>query len=273
MSRSDSNHIYNAHIIMKSVDLIIFEGFQIRVIICMLKIGEELHDNICQILASTYMTLGVLSKSVKPEGIQLFHQCREYINLATNETRNLSHRLAPAFFNDSTLKEAFAVLLNNSNVEKKYSISLYFDKEFDKINLSRELQLNLYRILQEELRNIFKYAQCKNIEVDLILKNGKIKMRISDDGIGFDKTAVKGGIGFANMKRRMELNSGKFQVFSSPGNGCELEIDIPLKAENLREPKENGKIESIIFHPNSKEGIESLIGKKTLWGINQISGR
>jgi PAS domain S-box-containing protein len=214
------------------------------------EIGAELHDNICQILASTHITLGVLSKSVNPDGMQLFNQCREYINLATKEIRNLSHRLAPAFFNDSTLEEALAILLNNANVEKKYAISLYFDKGIEKINLGRDLQLNLYRILQEQLRNIVKYADCKNIEVDLIVKNGKIKMRINDDGIGFDVNTVKGGIGFANMKRRVELNSGTFHVFSSPGNGCELEIDIPLKEENQRESGENKKI-TIDYTPAS----------------------
>lgn len=206
------------------------------------EIGAELHDNVCQILATTHITLGVLSKSVNPPGMELFQQCRSYINLATQEIRNLSHRLAPAFFNDSTLEEALAVLLNDSNIEKKYDISLYFDKEIRKINLSRDLQLNVYRILQEQLRNITKYAKCKNIEVDLIAKNGKIKMRIIDDGIGFDVNAVKGGIGFANMKRRVELFSGKFHIFSSPGNGCELEIDIPLKTEDLPEVKKTGRV-------------------------------
>jgi PAS domain S-box-containing protein len=201
------------------------------------EIGAELHDNICQILASTHISLGVLAKSVKPGGMELFQQCRDYINLATQEIRNLSHRLAPAFFNDSTLEEAFEILLNNANIEKKYNASLYFDEAVEKANVSRELQLNLYRILQEQLRNILKYADCKNIEVDLIVKNNKIKMRVADDGVGFDVNAVKGGIGLSNMKRRVELFCGRFDVYSSAGNGCELVIDIPLRPENLDEEK------------------------------------
>ena len=195
------------------------------------EIGAELHDNICQILASTHITLGVLSKSVNADGLQLFDQCRQYIRLATQEIRNLSHRLAPAFFNDSTLEEAFAVLLDNMNVEKKYKVSLYFDQSLEEKNVSRDLQINLYRILQEQLRNIIKYSNCKNIEVDLIVKNDKIKMRIADDGVGFDINEVKGGIGLSNMKRRAQLFCGKFHIFSSPGNGCELEVDIPLKGD------------------------------------------
>jgi len=126
-------------------------------------------------------------------------------------------------------------------ISKKSTKSLY-DKEIEKINLSRDLQLNLYRIVQEQLRNIIKYADCKKIEVDLIIKNGEIKMRIMDDGIGFDVNAVKGGIGLSNIRRRAELFSGRFDIFSSPGNGCELEIDIPLKTENLREVKKTVRL-------------------------------
>jgi len=199
------------------------------------EIGAELHDNICQILASTLITLGVLRKSINPCGMDLFKQCKEYITLATQEIRNLSHRLAPAFFNDSTLEEAFGVLLNNSNLENKYNITLYFDEAVEKAHISRDLQLNLYRILQEQLRNILKYAHCKKIEVDLIVKNKKLKMRIADDGVGFDVNAARNGIGLSNLKRRVELFYGKLHIFSSPGNGCELVIDIPLKHDNLNE--------------------------------------
>jgi signal transduction histidine kinase len=201
------------------------------------EIGAELHDNICQILASTHISLGVLAKSVNPCGMELFQQCKDYINLATQEIRNLSHRLAPAFFNDSTLEEAFGILLNNANIEKKYNVTLYFDEAINLLNINRDLQLNLYRILQEQLRNILKYAQCKNIEVDLLISNNKIKMRIADDGVGFDINAGKGGIGLSNMKRRVELFDGRFGVYSSPGNGCELVIDIPLKIENMVKEK------------------------------------
>lgn len=208
------------------------------------EIGAELHDNICQILASTHISLGVLSKSVNKSGMELFEQCREYISLATQEIRNLSHRLAPAFFNDSTLEEAFQILLKNCNVENKYIVSLFFHPAIDELNINRDLQLNLYRILQEQLRNILKYADCKTIEVDLILNNDKIKMRIADDGVGFDPNAVKGGIGLSNMRRRTELFGGEFTIFSSPGNGCELVIMIPLKPENL-----NSKTEKTSLSP------------------------
>src|SRR5690242_444859 len=201
------------------------------------EIGAELHDNICQILATTHISLGVLKKSISANGMDLFQQCRNYISLATQEIRNLSHRLAPSFFNDSSLEEAFNILLKNINIENKYEISVYFDPSIQKLNINHDLQLNLYRILQEQLRNILKYAKCKRIEIDLIQHNNYLKMRVSDDGIGFDVHAVKGGIGISNMRRRTELFEGKFELLSSPGEGCQLIISIPLKAENLNSKK------------------------------------
>ncbi len=193
------------------------------------EIGGELHDNVCQILATSQMSLGMLRKSLDSSAIPLFNRSNEYIALATEEIRNLSHRLAPAFLNDSTLEEAFEMLLKTSNIEGKYQTSLYFDKEFDKANIDQDLQLNLYRILQEQLRNIFKYAKGSIIEVDVVVNKKRLKMRVFDNGVGFDVGAVKRGIGLSNMRRRVELFMGRFEIFSSPNGGTEIMIDIPLQ--------------------------------------------
>jgi PAS domain S-box-containing protein len=195
------------------------------------EIGAELHDNVCQILATSQMSLGMLKQSLTSSAMPLFDQSNNYITLAIQEIRNLSHQLAPAFINNSTLESAFEMLLGDANIEEQYNITLYFDKDFEKAGIDKELQLNLYRILQEQLRNILKYAGGANIEVDVLINKNKLKMRISDDGAGFEVAKVKGGIGLSNMKRRVELFSGKFEIFSSPGNGCEIIIDIPLHNE------------------------------------------
>ena len=99
------------------------------------EIGSELHDNVCQILATSYLSLGRLKESLKPSALPLFDDCREYIDLATQEIRNLSHRLAPAFFNNSTLEEAFEMLLNTFKTEDQYKTSLYFDKEIGRAHV------------------------------------------------------------------------------------------------------------------------------------------
>jgi PAS domain S-box-containing protein len=200
------------------------------------EIGGELHDNVCQILAASQISLGMLNYSVPEERSRLLERCKDHIKMALDEIRNLSHRLAPAFFDNSNLDEAFETLFDTFNLNEHTRVVLHFDNSVKKYPLSMEVQLNLYRILQEGLRNILKYAQATIIEVDVLIYNGKLKMQIKDNGVGFDTGTAKNGIGLSNMKRRAELFSGKFEIKSSPGTGCSIIVEIPLAKTTTPEP-------------------------------------
>ncbi len=196
------------------------------------EIGGELHDNVCQILAAAKMSLGMLKRSLDPSATGLYNQSQDAIILATEEIRNLSHRLAPAFFNNTSLQESFESLIRTFNLDDSYRISFYIDEQMEKYPVNRDVQLNLYRILQEQLRNIMKYAKGTVVEIDVLLHNDKLKLRIADNGVGFNVNEVKSGIGLSNMKRRAELFAGKIQIESSPGKGCEVLVTIPANEIN-----------------------------------------
>jgi len=132
----------------------------------------------------------------------------------------------------NSLPDAFETLLESINIHNRYSISLSFD-EFDDGSISDELQLNLYRILQEQLNNILKYSEATSIEVEVMQTYEQISMRTYDDGKGFDMATVKKGIGISNIKKRTELFSGQFKLNSSPGKGCEIVIEIPISSAVL----------------------------------------
>jgi signal transduction histidine kinase len=192
------------------------------------EIGSELHDNVCQILAATGISLSRLKNSLKGPELELYDQSSKGIRIATEEIRNLSHRLAPAFFDNTTLEEAFEGLLKSFNVRSICKVYMHFDFCERSQRLNTDLQLNLYRILQEQLRNILKDAECSAIEITVSVCRQRLKMRIADNGKGFDLHSAKGGIGLANMKRRAELFGGKMHVRSSPGNGTEIIVDVPV---------------------------------------------
>jgi two-component system sensor histidine kinase UhpB len=193
------------------------------------EIGAELHDNICQILATGQLSLELLSDHVPESSHKWLHKTKEHINLALNEIRKISHRLAPAFFEEATLEHAIAKLLSNFNQKKQFTIHFNFDESISELHLKTELQLNLYRIVQEQLNNILKYAKATTVNVGLSTAKGHIILSISDNGVGFDTSTTEKGIGLSNMKRRSELFSGEFDIQSSPGNGCELTISIPMQ--------------------------------------------
>jgi signal transduction histidine kinase len=96
------------------------------------------------------------------------------------------------------------------------------------LHLKTDIELNLYRIVQEQLNNILKYAKASVINIEMSTVKNKLFLSISDNGIGFDTVSTEKGIGLSNMKRRAELFSGSFEIFSFPGKGCEVAIYIPL---------------------------------------------
>jgi PAS domain S-box-containing protein len=192
------------------------------------EIGAELHDNVCQILASSKLSLDMLKDGVPETNIKWLIKSQHFINLALDEIRNLSHRLAPSTFGNSNLGETFSELLLNINFENQYVTNL--SVEFDEVNykLSNDLQLNLYRIAQEQLRNIIRHSKATKIEIKIYIEKEFLKMEISDNGIGFDESKMKKGIGLANIKRRIELFNGEMQVITAINNGFNLVAIIPL---------------------------------------------
>jgi len=192
------------------------------------EMGTELHDNVCQILASSQLSLEMLKEKIPAESIQWFDKSKQFINMALEEIRNISHRLAPAFFGSSSLEESFHELLKDMNLTNSQKVNMLLHFENEQESLHQDIQLTLYRILQEQLRNIVKYAQSDKIEIELHSSEHQLHFHITDNGVGFEMDKVKKGIGFANIKRRAELLNGSMEVVSSPGNGCSLQVIIPI---------------------------------------------
>ncbi len=188
------------------------------------EIGGELHDNVCQLLATSIMSLGMLRNTEHESYKSFYESTNNYINMAIEEIRNLSHRLAPVFFDDDTFEIAITSLVNSFNMAGKFDVLIDYDKKLSAKPMHRDLQLNLYRILQEQLRNISKYAQASRIMVSLQLKDAELELAISDNGIGFSPEKVRTGIGMANMKRRAELFGGNFFLDTAPGKGCTVRV-------------------------------------------------
>ncbi len=195
------------------------------------QIGMELHDNVNQLLSATllYLGLAVTSNNEGKEITETVNYCKDFINEAIAENRRLSHRLAPCAKDEVSLKEVIESLVKPMSVTNQFAIEL-FVQEFDEELVSGELQINIYRIVQEQLNNIIKYAKAKKVKINVFLTKTEINLSIIDDGIGFNPDDLKTGIGLGNIKRRTEMFAGKLIINSSAGNGCELIVTLPLNA-------------------------------------------
>jgi len=191
-------------------------------------IGQELHDNVNQLLASSLLTIGEIKhyRNNEDKIEEYVEITKSHIHAALNEIRKLSHELVPATFDGATLKDIFESLLQEINIKNQFVINFQFDEKINAL-VCADLQINLYRILQEQVRNILTYANAKAINLTVCCKGDVVIMRTVDNGIGFDSKKVKAGIGLNNMNRRVESFGGIFSIKSQPGKGCEIIIEIP----------------------------------------------
>ena len=196
-----------------------------------MQIGLELHDNVNQILCGALLSLGIIKELPAKRSPEFVNKAKDYISNAIKEIRSLSHRLSPVSFDSISFKVAVEDLIDAVNILSPYTVSLEFDN-FDFAD-ETDLKLNLYRILQEQLNNITKYSEADRLEIHFSLVGNTVKFRIYDNGKGFDINAERKGIGINNIKMRTESFGGKFSLNTSPGNGCEIIILIPLKNKRV----------------------------------------
>ena len=198
------------------------------------QIGFELHDNINQILTGCLLNLGTIKNSSPERAAELVEKSKEYILMAINETRKLSHRLAPSFSDNHSIKKSFEELIQVMNVNNQFTTKLHFDN-FSNPDISYNVNLNLYRILQEQLTNIVKYSKATIVEISIKIKDNHIVMRTFDNGIGFKPSAANMGIGLSNMKKRIQVLSGTFNLNTAPGKGCEIIVSLPVENKTKNE--------------------------------------
>jgi len=187
-------------------------------------LGMELHDNINQILSSVNLRLGYYLD--EPENNRaILEDCQRSLETAIREIRSLSHRMVMPAFSEKSLRGELAELIEH------YIPALSIKLEVGKLNEKRiphQVKEALYRIIQEQLSNVHKYAKTSEVQVRLSMDTGAVALVIIDNGVGFDPRMKRKGIGISNIYHRAESFDGKAEIISRPGSGCILTVKIPL---------------------------------------------
>lgn len=190
------------------------------------EIGRELHDNINQILTTTkmYLDMALAEADIREELMLKSHQ---NISSAIEEIRILSKSLVPPSLGDIGIKEALTEMINNLNLSQKIDIR-FRTSGLNKAQINSNVQLTVFRIVQEQVSNILKHSKATEAEVKVSVTKNDLTVTITDNGIGFDTRKRGKGIGLMNITSRAEVHNGSVEVISAPGNGCTLRISIPL---------------------------------------------
>lgn len=187
------------------------------------KIGTELHDSVNPLLAIAKVYLELIFPKTEKE-IFAKEQIAGLLITAIENVRNVSSELAICERMNECIIHLISELIEKIEGINLFKIQFKHCIEKNTTALSSYLKLVIYRIIQEQLNNIIKHSKAQHVLVNLYCAAGKIKLLISDDGIGFNTAIHNKGIGFQSMAKRIRQFDGLMKIKSAPGKGCSLSI-------------------------------------------------
>ncbi|MFJ7362992.1 sensor histidine kinase [Peribacillus frigoritolerans] len=192
------------------------------------RLARELHDSVSQQLFAASMFMSAITESqsdMEKTEMKQFKVVEEMIHQSQLEMRALLLHLRPVALKGKSLYEGMKELL----LELAQKVTMDINWKMEPVTLDKGIEDHLFRILQESISNTLRHAKANSLEVLLIVRDGMIILRITDDGIGFNVEESKtGSYGLQNMHERAVELGGTMQIVSVPNKGTKLEVKIPL---------------------------------------------
>lgn len=194
------------------------------------RMALHLHDGIGTLLSAINMNINVLKdfKHNENQFSNVLTKTKSILDDAITDVRDLSHQIMPNMLIKNSLSNALRDLIEKTN-SPKLKIILNIDGLKDDID--QNIQVVIYRIIQECINNIIKHADAQSVKISIFQDDKSIKIKIIDDGKGFDplaQTAKSEGMGLENIKSRIEFLKGEIQIESVPDQGTNVQVEIPL---------------------------------------------
>jgi signal transduction histidine kinase len=188
------------------------------------RIAQELHDRIGGNLAAIKLQLN----NPKISGQHYIKDINQQIDNTYVQVRNISHNLMPKTFVNHNFCDVVEGYLDTIGATSKINTSLavFPRKVIDRLDL--HLQEELFKIIQELITNTIKHAKANTVELHMNVsdKNTQLSIIFEDDGIGFNPETQEQGLGFINIKSRLEAISGILLIDSLKGRGTLINIEI-----------------------------------------------
>jgi PAS domain S-box-containing protein len=200
------------------------------------RVARDLHDSVNQILASVKFRLESLTERLAasdPAAGGDAGKAKLHLERAMQEVRRISRNLRPSELDDLGLVPAVRSLCREFGERTNVTVDLAVSRLPQ--SMPNEVELHLYRMIQEALNNIEKHSRATRVELELQHRRARLKASIRDNGRGFDPAAThprrrqRPGMGLADMRERAAFVGGTCSLRSSPDAGTEILIEMPLK--------------------------------------------
>ncbi|WP_180954403.1 sensor histidine kinase [Bacillus sp. V5-8f] len=197
------------------------------------KLSREIHDGPAQMLANVMMRSDLIERVYRDRGareaLTEIHSLKSMVRNALYEVRRIIYDLRPMALDDLGLIPTLKKYLQTVE-EYNDGVLLEFKNLGEEKRLPSDMEVALFRLIQEAVQNALKHASPRNIIVKLAMTKEMVSVSIKDDGKGFDSTQQKeGSFGLMGMKERVELLEGEMSIDSHPGAGTLVFIQVPLK--------------------------------------------
>jgi signal transduction histidine kinase len=190
------------------------------------RIARDLHDDINQRLAVVSMRLSALRQKIERRHHDDVKQLQGELMALSSDIRQLSHGLHPSMLAQIGLADSLGELCRSHQQGSGPRIELRMSSPFEE--LPDDVALCLYRVTQEALGNALRHAEAKRIEIVLHGAQSQIELTVTDDGKGFDTTLARQGLGIMSIGERVRLLGGSYQLRSTPHEGTQWSVHIPL---------------------------------------------
>lgn len=199
------------------------------------KIAVELHDHAGQALLGLRAELQALKRSLSPESNVALKQIENLDGIIVElscDLRQLAHDLHPPMLTELGLIPALEQHVDEFSRRLNIPAKLEVDQAGNSTRLPQAIELVCYRVVQEALTNLAKYAQAKTVKISLVITPSHIRLSVIDDGVGFSRhsrnRSRNKGFGLLGMRERVIAVGGELQIWSQAGQGTRLEVEIPL---------------------------------------------
>ncbi len=200
------------------------------------RVSRELHDQVCQQLASLAIEIGGLAADHRgPAELEgKLRGLQTQVVKVSEETRHIAYEMHPSILDDLGLTASLQDLCKQFS-DRAPDINLKFTGPALRGSVPSEVASCVYRVAQESLQNISRHAGAKHVSVKLTFEERTITLTITDDGAGFDQEAAKGrgGLGLVGMEERARLVNATLTIASQQGRGTRIVLKSPLPSPNL----------------------------------------
>ncbi|CTQ72199.1 cache domain-containing protein [Roseibium alexandrii] len=193
------------------------------------RVSTELHDSISQLLVSVRYGLELIHSEAN-QNADLQAQAAKCLNIIDGtiaEVRRISRDLRPSVLDDMGLAAALGSL--GKEFQAQSGITVNVEAERCHARLSEGAKTSLYRVVQECMTNVARHAEAGEVNISLTVGARTLKLRVEDDGIGLPYPLPKtGGLGFRNMRERIETYGGKLSLSRGKFGGTQIDVEMPL---------------------------------------------